>query len=351
MSTKSRSAFTLIELLTVMAIITLLIGILTPALGAARDRARQTGVKAQINAMTVGLEAFHSDQGFYPPSNAGQYTTDPYNTAGTRAAQLADWGLANGANVLQGANLLVDALVGRDMLGYDPNPSVAGTTYDRWNSNNDRRRQYYSPGDGVSTSSINSPPSDFGGTIPNTLGDPQPTITGNNPQPGSVPLLCRVFVDQFGWPILYYRAKPSANANTPIISQSDTTPPPVDLNLVGNGVYDGLDNEVFTSYDQLSPYTQRHRIADATFPLVTADYAGLGAINNKIPGSGGPGFAEFIRSLRASTYTYPAAPSPHVIQTPRPVRMDSFILLSAGKDGYYGNLDDVANFSVLSMDR
>nr|WP_281722565.1 hypothetical protein [Nitrosomonas nitrosa] len=166
-----RTAFPLIELLTVMAIITLPIGILTSALGAARDRAKQTGVKAQINAMSVGLEAFNADQSIYPPSNAGQYTTDPYNTAGTRAAQLADWGFASGANVLQGANLLVDALVGRDFLGYDPNPSVAGTTYIRWNSNNDRRQPFYSSGDGVSTSSANNPPSDFGGTIPNTHGE------------------------------------------------------------------------------------------------------------------------------------------------------------------------------------
>jgi len=30
---------------------------------------------------------------------------------------------------------------------------------------------------------------------------------------------------------------------------------------------------------------------------------------------------------------------------------DTFILLSGGKDGIYGTLDDVANFNVLSEDR
>src|SRR5258708_28785466 len=72
-----RSAFTLIELLTVMAIITLLIGILTPALGAARDKAKTTAVRAQLNAMEVGLEHFNGDESKYPPSNANQYASNP----------------------------------------------------------------------------------------------------------------------------------------------------------------------------------------------------------------------------------------------------------------------------------
>ncbi|QDV90580.1 Type II secretion system protein G precursor [Phycisphaerae bacterium RAS2] len=342
-----RRAFTLIELLTVMAIIVLLIGILVPALGAARDRARRTATKAQIKAMTDGLEAFHADKDSYPPSNPGLYTTDPYNLAGTRDAQLANWALGNGANELQGAHLLADVLVGRDMLGYDPMPSAAGTTYDRWNPSNDRQK-YYSPADGVSMSSLAEPPSDGGGEVPNTLGNPQPLIAGNNPQPGSVPLLARVFVDRFGWPILYYRANPTSNADSPIISQTDAVPAPTDLALAGNGFYDGMDNQVFTSYDQASPYNRRHRIADANLPITTADYDGLEAIPNQIAGSNGPGFAEFIRSFRATTYT---ATDPKLIRYPRPVRMDSFIILSAGKDGFYGNLDDVANFAVLSEER
>ena len=75
-----RAAFTLIELLTVMAIITLLIGILTPSLSAARNRATKTAIFAQLNAMSTGLEAFKNDQDEFPPSNAALMADDPTNT-------------------------------------------------------------------------------------------------------------------------------------------------------------------------------------------------------------------------------------------------------------------------------
>jgi len=332
--TPKRSAFTLIELLTVMAIITLLIGILTPALGAARDRARSTAVRAQLNAMEVGLEAFHQDEGKYPPSNAVLFASDP-NTAATLDTEMTNWEVGTSTAPIQGAHILVDALVGRDFLGYDPKPSTTvAPIYDRWAPDNSRRQPYI-PVDGVDVSSVERRPEDAFGKVPTGMisgrtYDPQPMIPTTNG------LICRIFRDKFGWPILYYRTFPAANSTTPIVTASNGIPVP-NANY-GNGAYDGEDNAGFTSYTN-SP----HKIKDATidFPIPPGTPPDYGvALSNK--------FAEFIRSIRASTYDNQTPPH---INFPRPVKADRFILLSPGKDGIFGNLDDVANFQAQSLER
>jgi prepilin-type N-terminal cleavage/methylation domain-containing protein len=321
-----RRAFTLIELLTVMAIIVILIGILTPALSAARNRATTTAIKAQLNAISVGLDAFNVDEGEYPASNAVLWAANP--TGPTRDVEMDAWEVSMGgaANPIYGANILVDAMVGRDFLGYDPRSAPTGAgfpnPYNRWDPGNDRRQPYI-PVDGIDVTSPNDPPEDQAGVLPPQTQRQIPSGNG---------LYCRVFRDKFGWPILYYRASPTANQNTPII-QTGNEPA---NQLFGEGVYDGLDNEPFTSYGAPNP----HKIFDANqdFPVPAGNYGP--ELTNR--------FAEFIRSIRATTYD-PA--QPEQIQIPRPVKSDRFILLSAGRDGIWGNLDDVANYEVLSTER
>src|SRR5262245_51439421 len=66
-----RTAFTLVELLTVVAIIVLLIGIVIPALSAARSKARTVSTHATLDTLATGAEAFRADQQVgrsYPPS-------------------------------------------------------------------------------------------------------------------------------------------------------------------------------------------------------------------------------------------------------------------------------------------
>ncbi|MCB9855127.1 MAG: type II secretion system protein [Phycisphaerales bacterium] len=317
--TRNRKAFTLIELLTVMAIIVILIGILTPALSAARNRATTTAIRAQINAMSVGLEAFRNDQGEYVPSNAALYNDTMAWEVGTVGA---------GMNELNGAHLLVDAMVGRDFLGYDSRKTTS--TYDRWDPRNDRRQPYI-PVDGVDVTSDINPARDADGVIPG--------ITRPQPTGSEVPV--PVFRDKFGWPILYYRAAPTANQNTPMIQTTTGLP-------IGDGIYFGWDNDLFTSYAGAT-----HAIADATSPLqALCGSGGYPSDSLEPPPPGNPTptatrFAEFIRSIRATTLI----PATGNIDCPRPVKSDSFIILSPGRDGKYGTQDDVSNFEVFSTQR
>lgn len=327
---RQASGFTLVEMLTVIAIITLLIGILVPSLTAARNQATRAAVKAQINSIVTGSELFRNEENEYPKSNP--YTFGPIGDAAAQTTAINQWEV----NGLSGAHLIVDAMIGRDTLGYDPRPGTGagGSVDSRWftgvgpdNQPRFRRNPYVRP-EGISLATADKPVQDAFGTYPN-----QNVMF---PQLDAADVRVPVFYDKFGFPVLYYRANSRATQRTPIIQSSAGAA--IDAN-VSDGVYDGRDNELFTSPVGRPPGAQ-HPIRDANQIF---DYpGGQSFLTNK--------FAEYMRSFRATSFV-PNSGTPPQIDFPRPVNGESFILLSAGKDGIFGNLDDVANFEVLSAER
>lgn len=71
------SAFTLIELLTVIAIIAVLMGLLFPALGAVKEQARKTQAKNDLTQIVTAVNAFYTEYGRYPAdANTGADADD-----------------------------------------------------------------------------------------------------------------------------------------------------------------------------------------------------------------------------------------------------------------------------------
>ncbi len=118
-----RRGFTLVEILTVMAIIALLMGLLVPSFTAVRRFANDTKQRAEFASIEAALMTFRNDYGDYPESEAEAMMGDDYC----------------------GAQKLTEALLGRDLLGFHPQSDwrLDDGVYDSTQANIDQRRGRY----------------------------------------------------------------------------------------------------------------------------------------------------------------------------------------------------------------
>lgn len=83
---RRRRAFTLVEMLTVMAVIAVLAAILFPAFGAIKKSATLKKTRAQLGKIVMAIEAYKAQHGHYPPDNTNNFALNQlyYELAGTK---------------------------------------------------------------------------------------------------------------------------------------------------------------------------------------------------------------------------------------------------------------------------
>ena len=338
-TSRGRSGFTLVELLTVVAIIILLIGILIPAISAARVQAKTAASAAVIKAVMSGVEMFQGDFKKYPQSRG----YNPFED--------------DGSTLLTGAQWLGMQLVGPDGLGF-VDPSIKNDTdgngkinKDDWlewykqNPNREYARQsLYAEVDGGSLASpqqiVTDNPAAAAGITPELMEGAGGASRWNNSR---LPM----FVDAFGTPILYYRA--NQQVKVPFTTGTGTS--------IVVGRYDQADNAYLTGSDG----NQGRYPAVVTAgppPYGGWDFSGAGAqfgggqfahplgdfgyVPNQTSFPLPKTFAEFFIDPTIYDRTADSSGANGRIWPHRP---DTYVLISAGEDMLYGTADDVTNFS------
>ncbi len=306
---RKKSGFTIVELLTVLAIITMLVGLLVPALNLVRNIAKETKQKAQLTTIGLALTTFKndSDYGDYPPSEWHPIRSPDYC----------------------GAQKLAEALLGWDLLGFHPKSAwradgLDGLTPPGPMTYDPLKTRDVAPPDGI-PDTLNERKGaylELATTNAFRLGDnpatPEPDglFDVTTPLHPNTFVICDVFgvkkitivqpgpagktdVFKAGTPILYYRANTS----------SKTIEPPA---LPPARIYNCLDNQALIDLKKLPDQTKDHRLGDS---------AGVFQFF----------YQEYIRDPKITARAWPYRP-------------DSYILISAGLDGEYGTKDDIRNF-------
>jgi prepilin-type N-terminal cleavage/methylation domain-containing protein len=291
----TKAGFTIVELLTVMSIIVILIGLLVPALNSARRYARKVKQKAQLHSVEAALELFNSELDGYPPSDSKDGAqVEPYC----------------------GAMKLCEALMGQDLMGFHPESSFIFNGTDisgrlLYNSNTlTARRGPYLPLESANAFRLEelygaSGTGDFSGNAPYYV-------------------LCDEYTRDLktgvkaGMPILYYKANTEFKRH--------------------------YDPALADFYDPTKPDDPKNNI----IPLETDNRLNIYNYwdNHRLVGLGKPLVQGSTHKLIDPKRFYMNTKSDKIVTPTRPVKADTYILISAGFDSEYGTADDICNFDL-----
>ena len=285
-----KKGFTIIELLTVIAIIALLIGILAPSISKARLIATNLKQKAQLRNIGIGVELWHNEQGNEYPDSVTLGTT----------------------NFTTGAHHLAEAMFGRDGYGFDSlstwdaeDDAVTGTAYvlppdNRESTYLDRNQidmfqlaQIYE--DDTLTGNAYSGDYNADGTA--TTASYRAGVLTDIYKKRKITMPISGESVKIGSPILYFKAR-----DTEIFNDVDAT------------------TSVFNWNDNMDIFALGHNITGDVHPYddILNFYDSQGDLINH---------------------------NTRVMGDPVPYNKDTFLLLSAGADGLYGTKDDITNIS------
>lgn len=341
--------FSLVELLTVIFIIGLLIAILVPALGAARNSAKKMTTAKEIDSIKVGLEMFKGENGpdfpqsnGYPPS----FSHPPIGNPPVFQSYLGEFPFLEDKPVVTGAHWLPAMLMGVDKLGY-----LKRSTVPNRDTLRNKPWEWYKPdplGEGKPLLPRGGPYVDVGIPTRKTKdlpGRPNRALFPDwtdDAAPEGVHQL-PVIVDAFDQPILYYAANTHGRTSNMVAEGH-----PADNNFPGGAQEEGppfyfhQDNVAFTGNGtdlgwDFGNSGAKHTIARSGAADTALDMLNVEDVDHRET------FARYIVDRKMYRGFEPPA-SPPVSATPlRPVNADSYLLISAGVDGRYGTNDDVSN--------